>query len=152
MAAQLPASSRHTNNRGSSSPPGLGGGQLLGLEDDDRHEEFEERAEPLLLGRRRVQVQGVVGPGQQLVQVQVAALGRGRDHRVAEHVQQGLGGAVDRTEGVLWAAGAGRPGIQGLLVADLHQRLGDIVDVLDVDPAGDIGHRLSRPRRSEEED
>src|SRR4029453_1343553 len=61
-------------------------------------------------------------------------------NRVAVDVQQRFGGAVDAAHGVVGAAGAGRPGIQGLLVADLHQGLGDVVDVLDVDPAGDVGH------------
>ena len=67
--------------------------------------------------------------------------------RVAVDVQEGLGGAVDRAHGVVGAAGAGRPGVQGLLVADLHQRLGDVVDVLDIHPAGHIGHAARCRRR-----
>jgi hypothetical protein len=120
--------------------------------DHHRDQQLEEWAEPLLLGRRGVQVQGVVGPGQQFIQVKVAALGALRDDRVAVDVQQGLGGAVDAAEGVVGAAGAGRPGIQGLLVADLHQRLGDVVDVLDVHPAGHIRHAPPGPRGGEQQD
>jgi hypothetical protein len=118
----------------------LGGGQLLRLPDNDGDEQLEQWAQPLLLRGWGIQVQAAVGPGQQLVQVQVAALGRGGHGGVAEHVQEGLGGAVDRAHGVVGAAGAGRPGIQSLLVADLHQRLGDVVDVLDIHPAGHIRH------------
>ena len=72
--------------------------------------------------------------------------------RVAVDVEEGLGGAVDRAHGVVGAAGAGRPGVQGLLVADLHQRLGDVVDVLDVDPAGDVGHASPGPGGREQQD
>src|SRR4029453_14345905 len=90
--------------------------------------------------------------GQQLVQVQVAALGRGGNGGGAVDVQEGLGGAVDRAHGVVGAAGAGRPGIQVLLVADLHQRGGHVVDVLDVDPAGDVGHRPAGAGGREQQD
>jgi hypothetical protein len=98
-----------------------------------------------------VEVEGVVGAGEEFVDVEVAALGRGRDDRVPVDVEQGLGGAVDRAHGVVGAAGAGRPGIQGLLVADLHQRGGDVIHVLDVHPAGHVGHASPRPGRGKEE-
>jgi hypothetical protein len=41
---------------------------------------------------------------------------------------------------------------QGLLVADLHQRGGDVIHVLDIHPPGDVGHRPPRPGRREEQD
>jgi hypothetical protein len=37
----------------------LGGGQLLGLEDDNAHEELEQGPEPLLFGGGGVEIQGV---------------------------------------------------------------------------------------------
>jgi hypothetical protein len=38
-----------------------------------------------------------------------------------------------------------------LLVADLHQRLGDIIDVLDTHPTGHIRHRPARAGGREQE-
>jgi hypothetical protein len=38
------------------------------------------------------------------------------------------------------------------LVADLHQRLGDVVDVLDVHPAGHSGHGPARAGGREQQD
>jgi hypothetical protein len=133
-------------------PVGLGGGQLLGLVDHHRHEQFEEWAEPPLFAGGGIQVESVVGPGQQLVEIQVAALGRGRDGGVAVDVEERLGGAIDRAHGVVGATRAGRPGIQGLGVADLHQGLGDVVDVLDVHPAGHVGHASPRAGGGEQQD
>jgi hypothetical protein len=40
----------------------LGGGQLLGLPDDDGNQELEQRPEALLLAGWGVEVEGVVGP------------------------------------------------------------------------------------------
>jgi hypothetical protein len=133
-------------------PAGLGGGQLLSLPDDDRHQELEQRPEPLLLAGGGVQVQGAVGPGQQLINVKVAAVRAGGHGGVAVDVQQRLGRAIHRAQGVLRSAGAGRPGIQGLLVADLHQRGGHVVHVLDIDPAGQVGHGTAGARGCEQQD
>ena len=151
MAAQLPASSRHRDNRGPASrraerrqvprpcrpPPTRGArtavaGVLVRM--------------PGRTGR------GVVGPGQQLVNVDVAALGALGDDWVAVDVEEGFGGAVDRAHGVVGAAGAGRPRVQGLLVANLHQRLGDVVDVLDIHPAGHVGHASAGAGGGEQQD
>jgi hypothetical protein len=44
------------------------------------------------------------------------------------------------------------PGIQGLLVADLHQRLGHVIHVLDVHPAGHVGHASPRAGGGEQQD
>ena len=71
-------------------PVGLGGGQLLRLVDDDGDQELEQRAESFLLAGGGVEVQGVVGPGQQLVDVEVAAVGRGGDGGVAVDVEEGF--------------------------------------------------------------
>jgi hypothetical protein len=45
-------------------PVGLAGGQLLGLVDHHRDQELEQGPQPLLLRCWRVEVEGVVGPGE----------------------------------------------------------------------------------------
>ncbi len=117
----------------------LTGGQLLGVADDDADQQLEQRAEPALLVGGGVQVQGV-GATKERVDVQVAALSTGGDDRVGEHVQQRLGRSVDAPQRIVGPRLARRPGVQGHPVAGGLQRLGDLVLLLDVDPAGDIGH------------
>jgi hypothetical protein len=130
---------------------GLLGGQLLRPADDDGDQQLKQRPQAFLLRGRGVQVQRVVRPGEQRVQVEVAALGRLRDGGVAEDVQEGLGGAEHAAAGVVGPGDAGGPGVQGLLVAELAQAGGDLVEVLHVDPAGDLGHGAVRARRGIED-
>jgi hypothetical protein len=75
---------------------GLGGGQLLGLPDDDGDQQLEQGPESFLLGRWRVEVEGVVGSREEFVEVEVAAVGRGGHRGIAVDVEEGFGGAVDR--------------------------------------------------------
>jgi hypothetical protein len=109
MAAQLPASSRHTNNRGSSIPSGWAGASCSALK--------------LTSGSNRGRSRSCSEAGRRDTECcsrrSAAHPGSGRSPQPRRpppdpiDVEQRLGGAVDRAHGVVGPAGAGRPGVQG---------------------------------------
>src|SRR4030095_14916791 len=111
-AATVAVPSQEQPQRRSEHPVLSEGGPLLGGGHHLLGDRLEQGSEQALLVGGGVQVDRVV-PGQELVEVQVVAVGGGAHPLVAVDVQDLLGGRIQAVHGPVGAVLAGLPGIGG---------------------------------------